>query len=321
MPSLLVPVLSVLGSLLVLGSFLVLDLALYAWKAMCHKPAKSLEEARDLLIAKGEIQPEWLSWPWLEARVKSPGGYSLAVRGLKARPDRLALIHHGVGWNWYGALKYGAFLYKEGWSVVLLDSRGHGGSGGRGASLGVHEARDLGPVLSWAREALGLEAHAPTLLMGISLGAATSLIYGPMDPEVVGVVADSSFSSARAVLAERLRSFHLPPLLRRITAALVDLVFRAFEDFSLDEADPGKASLGTQVPILFIHGEEDRLVPPAMSQSMAEERRARLPGARTELLLVEGADHAKGHRIAPEAYEASLLSFVRSLPGLGAEAR
>jgi hypothetical protein len=50
---------------------------------------------------------------------------------------------------------------------------------------------------------------------------------------------------------------------------------------------------------------------------MAKERRRLLPAARTELLLVEGAAHARSHKADPEAYERALLGFLdRALRGL-----
>jgi len=48
-----------------------------------------------------------------------------------------------------------------------------------------------------------------------------------------------------------------------------------------------------------------------MSVSMYESRRSRLPGAMTELHLVDGARHATSHQTDPVAYASAILDFTR----------
>jgi pimeloyl-ACP methyl ester carboxylesterase len=64
-------------------------------------------------------------------------------------------------------------------------------------------------------------------------------------------------------------------------------------------------SLG--VPTLVLHGTEDRTVHPDNARMLAE----RIPGAR--LVLLEGAGHVY-HAEQPEASDAAVLEFVRSVP-------
>jgi 3-oxoadipate enol-lactonase len=62
-----------------------------------------------------------------------------------------------------------------------------------------------------------------------------------------------------------------------------------------------------RVPVLILHGSEDRLVDPANADALARE----IPGARLE--IIEGAGHAY-HSEVPELADDLVLSFVRAHP-------
>ncbi len=262
------------------------------------------------LLSKGEFGPEALELPWIRERIASPHGYELAVHGLKGEGDRLAIFQHGVGWNWMGVLKYMEILRREGWSVAALDSRGHGASGGKDPSYGFFEKGDLLALADWALARF--PSSGGFAAFGLSLGAASVLQYAPLDPRLDAVVADCPFSSAAEELDHRLKRSFAPFFLRPLVVRLMDLLCRRLDGFSLYAASPERAILETDKPVLLVHGLKDDYVPWRMSARMARERRRLLPAARTELLLVEGATHARSHKAAPEAYERALLGFLDS---------
>jgi pimeloyl-ACP methyl ester carboxylesterase len=147
-------------------------------------------------------------------------------------------------------------------------------------------------------------------IFGESMGAATALQYAPLDPRVDAVIADCPFSSAKNELDYQLGRALVPPGLRQLVVSAADAFCRRLEGFSLREADPARAVLETDVPILFIHGLEDRFVPWRMSVAMAERRRRALPDAVTELLLVPGARHGASERTDRERYVEALREFL-----------
>jgi uncharacterized protein len=313
--------LTILGIVLAAAVGLALLLVLPSiavWIAMTRRPPRRPADIEARLLASGTLMPEWLAWPWFEARIPSHDGLSLALHGLEGSNGRLVLIHHGIGWNWHAGLEYAAFFKEAGYSLVLLDARRHGDSGGAATTFGVLESRDLGPVLAWAKARF--PAEGGIALLGVSLGAATVLQYAPQDPGVGAIVADCPFSSAAAELDHLLARSRLPAFLRAAMLATVDCLCRRIDSFSLREASPAQACLRAGPPILFIHGLDDDYVPHAMSESMASRRREALPDARTELLLVPGAIHAKAHSVLGASYEGSVLAFVDSALGQGGKA-
>ena len=60
------------------------------------------------------------------------------------------------------------------------------------------------------------------------------------------------------------------------------------------------------VPLLLVHGTDDRTVP------LAEGRRlAALAGPSSEHWIVPGADHSRAHATDPEGYESRVTTFLR----------
>jgi uncharacterized protein len=321
-------------------ALLTILLGYVAYRGMIHYRMRDEAYQRQAALEAGDFDASALDLPWIEEDVASSGGYPLRVHALAARggpaaEPRLAVFHHGIGWGWLGMIRYMELFRAEGWTVVAYDSRGHGRSSGgvgqgggrpvRGGrrprpSYGFYEKEDLRAVADWAFDRFGgarsagkaADARPRFVVFGESMGAATVLQYAPLDPRLDAVIADCPFSSAVAELEYRLKSVMVPPGIRRLVALAADAFCRRLEGFSLREADPARAILETDVPILFIHGLEDRYVPWRMSVVMAETRRRRLPDALTELLLVPGARHAASIRADKARYAEALRDFLEA---------
>ena len=299
-------------------AILVLALGWISYRGMIHYRIRDEAWLRRSGIESGEIDERLFGLPWIEEELASPTGYALMVHALEGAEGRFAIFHHGIGSGWVTMIKYMELFRAEGWTVVAFDSRGHGRSGGGRPSYGYFEKADLMAVADWA-SARFASARFPReggfVAFGESMGAATVLQYAPLDPRLDAVIADCPYSSAIGELDHRLKSAMVPKPFRSLVILIADAFCLRLEGFSLRDADPSRAILETRIPILFIHGLEDRYVPWRMSVVMAETRRRRLPGATTELLLVPGARHggsvgADGPRYA-EALRAFLSEALR----------
>jgi len=302
-----------------LGS-LVLLLGLVSYRGMIHYRMRDEAYIRQAALDAGDFDASAIDLPWIEEDIASPGGYRLRVHALGSDvaqgSGKVAVFHHGIGWGWLGMIRYMELFRAAGWAVVAYDSRGHGSSrGGVGdngrrprPSYGYYEKDDLLAVADWA---LGrFPSDGGFIVFGESMGAATVLQYAPLDPRLDAVIADCPYSSALGELKYRLRAVAVPPGLCSLVALVADALCRKLEGFSLRDANPEAAILETEVPILFIHGLEDRYVPYSMSLLMAESRKRKLPGAITELLLVPGARHAQSIRADKEIYAERLREFL-----------
>ena len=198
----------------------------------------------------------------------------------------------------------GIFLHgrEMGYNVLLADQRAHGMSEGTCITFGVKERYD---VLSWVNygiERLGKETKI--LLSGLSMGAATVLMAADVGlPENVrGIMADCPYSSPKEILHTVMKAlrFPVPP-----TYWLAKWSARIIGKFDLEEASAVKAIKNSDIPILIIHGDDDRFVPCEMSKACRD-----AACDRVELVLVKDAGHGMSYFVDEKVYKDKVVQFL-----------
>ena len=199
---------------------------------------------------------------------------------------------------------------RLGHNTLLIDQRAHGESEGKVITFGIRERLD---VLDWVEYARARFGEIPIFLVGISMGGASVLMASgePLPPSVVGVIADCPYSDPGDIICSVIRMMHLKPAL---AFPLVRMAARLFGGFSLSECSAREAVKAATVPLLLLHGEEDRLVPCEMSREIAA-----AAGERATLHTFPGADHGGSCASAPERYEAIIAEFCGSCLSARAE--
>ena len=156
--------------------------------------------------------------------------------------------------------------------------------------------------IGWARERFGPEAKI--VLNGISMGAATVLMAAGLGlPENVrGIIADCPFTSPGAIVKSVMAGMRIP---ERPFYPLLAAGARLFAGFGMEEADAAEAVKNTDIPILLIHGEDDRFVPAYMSEPMA----AANPTLVTRITF-PGAGHGMSYLVDTPRYQALTKAFI-----------
>lgn len=146
------------------------------------------------------------------------------------------------------------------------------------------------------------------MLYGMSMGAATVLMAADLElPEnVVGIVADCGYSSPSAIIKQVLQKRHYPLF---PTYALLRLGGRLFGGFDIEEASAAEAMENCHIPVLLIHGEDDRFVPCAMGRENFEHCRS----SEKEILTVPGAGHGMSYMADKEAYLSTVSAFLKKV--------
>ncbi len=200
----------------------------------------------------------------------------------------------------------GAMLsLREGHNLLLIDQRAHGDSEGKTISFGILERFDALDWIDYARERFGKDL--PILLYGISMGGATVLMTSglPLPPNVKGIIADCPYSSPKDIIQKVARGMGYPP---RLAFPFIALGARLFGHFNLGAATAAEAVKRSPVPILILHGDDDRFVPQTMSAVVADAN----PKMVTRHLF-PGAGHGLCFMVDRERYDRLVHEFLQTL--------
>lgn len=217
----------------------------------------------------------------------------------------LAICFHGYhgtyAWDGYGPFK---FCCEHGFNILLADTRAHGRSEGV-ITFGIKERFDCKYWTEYISHRFGNDT--PILLMGTSMGAASVLMSTALGlpANVMAIVADCGYSAPADIIKETVKRMHLPlfpfyPLVR-LSALL-------FGRFDIEEAAPVSAAQTINIPVLFIHGNRDTTVPPAMCDLLYENC-----SSLKSKVIIDGADHANSALTDYDTYQKAIAEFILPL--------
>jgi alpha-beta hydrolase superfamily lysophospholipase len=236
------------------------------------------------------------------------------LRGWKAVPpaanDDWVLLFHGVSDNRTGDLGHAEFLLRHGHSVVMMDSRAHGKSGGDMATYGWKERFDtvaITDALYASEKVRHLYAH------GVSMGAAIALQSAAVEPRIVAVSAEDPFASLREVTYDYAGLDVSPFIGKTLFRPASIFAMRAVANtggFDPDEVSPEKAVARRPFPVLLICGTNDHRIPCRHAEAIYN-----AATGPKELWILQGAGHASALGQAPAEYESRVVSFFEKYPG------
>ena len=191
--------------------------------------------------------------------------------------------------------------FALGRSVLLVDQRAAGKSGGRVITFGVKESRDCLAWVDFAVKTFGDDARL--ILTGISMGAATVILAAgnPLPRNVIGVLADCGYSSAKDMIKKTIGELKLPSTLLYPFVKLGGIIFGGF---NVDKATPIESIKKCTVPVFFVHGDSDTFVPFEMSRLNFE-----ACPTKKLLYIVKDADHGLSFPKDPDGYIEKLNGF------------
>ena len=191
--------------------------------------------------------------------------------------------------------------FAIGRSALVVEQRCSHGSEGNTITFGINEHRDCLKWVDFAIEHLGKDIKI--ILTGISMGAATVMMAAgeKLPPNVVGILADCGYTSAKEIMFHVMRGMKLPP---KLCYPFVKLGAKLFGHFDLDENSPIEAMKRCTLPVIFFHGEADDFVPCSMSREIFE-----ICTSRKRLVTIPGAGHGVSYAKDPQRYLQELRDF------------
>lgn len=210
------------------------------------------------------------------------------------------------GWNGSWDVEFSASsprLHERGYNLLLVEQRGQGKSEGNVMTFGLKERFDLMDWIHWYQK--NMDGEIPIYLGGVSMGATTVLMASPEDfpPQVKGIFADCGFTSPYAILTTvGKQRFHM---MEHPGMDLLNLYSKKVKGLDLMSWTALDAVKEAKLPILFVHGKEDRFVPWQMTQELYD-----ACSSEKELLLVEGASHGMSFVVDMDTYLRKIEEFV-----------
>ncbi|BAY42890.1 hypothetical protein SAMD00079811_04680 [Scytonema sp. HK-05] len=227
---------------------------------------------------------------WLPVNAKS--GKVARIHGWWIQANQLnakvVLYLHGNAINIGANVAHAHRFHQLGFSVLLVDYRGYGRSeGGFPTESQVYQdAATAWDYLVYQRQI----PPSQILIYGHSLGGAVAIDLALKHPDAAGLIVESSFTSIQKVVAYRNNFWMFP---------VDSILTQRFDSI-------GKVP-NLKIPVLFIHGTADVIVPAFMSQDLY----AAAPEPK-KLLLVPGAAHNNVAEVAASVYLEAVRSFVTS---------
>lgn len=234
----------------------------------------------------------------------------VVLRGWKVRPRApngdWVLLFHGLSDNRTGVLGHAEFLLRDGYSVVMMDARAHGESGGDMCTYGWKERYD---TVAITNALYSSEDVKHFYALGVSMGAAVALQSAAVEPRIEAVAAEDPFANLREVTYDYV-GLRLSPLLGktlfRPASTFAMSALQKAGGFSPDDVSPEEAVQARAFPVLLICGTRDHTIP-----CRHAERIFRAATGPKQLWIVDGAAHAAALGTSPAEYEEHVVKFFQ----------
>jgi hypothetical protein len=200
--------------------------------------------------------------------------------------DRYLLYLHGSALNIGANIIHARRFHQMGFSVLLVSYRGYGKSDGTFPT----EAQvyvDAQVAWTYLVEQKCLDPAA-IFIYGHSLGGAVAIQLALNNPAAGGLIVEAAFTSI-ADMARRVPKYRIFPL-----ELIVHERFDSIEKVSR-----------LQVPVLYIHGTDDKLVPPEMSSELYDRT-----ASSKQLKLILGGGHNNSAFVGSDEYLQAVKNFI-----------
>ena len=230
------------------------------------------EKVRAVFLGIRVARPENSATPrdvgltYTEQRIALPAGAIDTWIIEVPRSRGVVLLFPGYASSKDSLLAPAAALHEQGYTTILADFRGAGGSTGSDTTLGVREADDVAVVFAAARARW---PDQPLVLYGVSMGSA-AIVHAVATRGLAptALILESPFDSLLHTAAARFQAFGLPA-----TPSAQALIFwggvqQRQNGFAFSPADDARR---VRCPTLILHGERDPRATTAQSRAVFDQ--------------------------------------------------
>jgi len=232
--------------------------------------------------------------------IKSHDGYELHATYIPNDSKKIVIITHGHICTRWCSVKYVMLFRKLGYGAVIYDNRGHGENVRTFMTLGLKESKDLLSVIKDTRLKYGKDLFIG--LHGESMGSAISNMALEYNPKVKFVVSDCGYADFIKTGKDfALSEYHLFGFFVYLANIMCKLIYK----FDLRDVRPIDAISKNEVPICFIHGNQDTLINKINAEFLFQAN-----VGYKEIHIFDGAKHASSYFKNPDKYYEIIKDFV-----------
>lgn len=240
-----------------------------------------------------------------QVSIKSNDGLTLSgVYIENEHNDKLVIIFHGFKSRGDSDILLSYDFYHLGYSLLIVDQRGHGKSEGKYIGMGILERYDVLKWIDYALDRFGEDIKI--LLGGTSMGSASIMMASELikSKAVKGIVADCGFSSCYDEVKYCIRKIPSFPIMQTI-----NLYSKLFAKYDMRETTSEKSLSNSNIPILILHGKKDDFVPCVNAEKCFQASNSEIK----DLLLFNNSIHATSYADNIEEYDRKVIEFLNKI--------
>jgi len=251
--------------------FFIIITTVFTYRKLFHRKKRSIDEEINTLIDRKLISQDYYeNLKLTKTVINSFDGYTLAGYFIKCKnPAGCIILSHGISCNHASMISNVDIFQKKNLDVLLIDQRGHGRSSKTPSTYGFRETKDISLWIKYLSDS----GYDKVGIMGHSMGAVIALLSCREKYKPDFIIAESAFSNLYELTKYQLKLKKLPS---SILANTTSLLCKIMHGFWLSDIDVLNTIKKTSIPMLFIHGNKDRLTPCYMSETMAKETNSKI---------------------------------------------
>lgn len=216
--------------------------------------------------------------------------------------SKYAIVVHGYRASVKSVSYLARHYFEAGYNVLLPYLRAHLGSDYDYCTMGWHERFD---IIDWINYIDSTTIDAKIILHGVSMGASTVMMTtGEILPScVICAVEDCGYTSVYDAYR-----YKIPKMMKIPAFPSIDIFRRAIKKrvgFDIKEASALEQVKKSHTPTLFIHGNDDSVVPVSMAHELYLNA-----SCEKKLLICRTANHEMSALLYPQKYWKTIWDFV-----------
>jgi len=303
-------IITIISSTLIILGLLILGFSGYFFHVAETRGKKSFIGTGEL--SKNNVlyqkQQDWSKLKSSTLKIKTHDGLRLTGQYVPAdkKTKKTVVVIHGFGGNHKTTAPFGEMFHEMGYNVLMADNRSSGESEGKYIGYGFLEAKDY---LNWIQKIIKMNGKdSQIVVMGASMGGATTMMLSGMNPpeQVKAFIEDSGYTSVFDELHYQAADMYkLPGWLSNIFIPVMSTYSRVLAGYSYSEANAVKLLHNNSRPMLFIQGDNDKIVPSKDINIVYNASK----GPKTKY-IAKGAGHVESYQTAPQKYESTVENFL-----------